>query len=273
MVGSTTAKSVRLLSPPPPRRRSTPEDELEVEEIDPSPPPPPSSPNSSPSVTDSNRPEMPPTTAVAAASVAATKQVLNINSSDTIMLGDEGGCVEWMADEGHEERQCGPRLQTDRGTLEMFITDTVLKQKKNPLKKSITRKLNQVRWFGSRTSKSRKPFRTDISIHQAREYVDGLDSLVRMAELNPKPNYPKFCQLESQDRARRLEEQQQQQLLQHQTQHQQPFRVLLDLVNAGVAPAVAAVAAVTAPAAAAPVAVEEKSPAVAAAATAATAAA
>jgi hypothetical protein len=116
----------------------------------------------------------------------------DINSLETIRLCDELG-VEWCADPDHAERQVGPLLMTDRGSLDLFVTDTVLMQKKRPNLKSIARKIKQVRWYGPRTGgKSRKPYTTDIPISHAREYVNGLLGLVMMAEKNPKPTFVEF---------------------------------------------------------------------------------
>jgi hypothetical protein len=123
----------------------------------------------------------------------------DINSLETIRLCDELG-VEWCADPDQPERQVGPLLMTDRGQLDLFVTDTVLMQKKRPNLKSIARKIKQVRWYGPRTGgKSRKPYTTDIPISHAREYVNGLLGLVLMAEKNPKPTYFEFCDRTSRD--------------------------------------------------------------------------
>jgi hypothetical protein len=115
------------------------------------------------------------------------------------MLCDKLG-VEWMADPDQAERQVGPLLRTDRGQLDLYVTDTVLMQKKRPNLKSIARKLKQQRWYGPRTGgKSRKPYTTDIPISHAREYVNGMMGLVLMAEKNPKPTYHEFCAREERD--------------------------------------------------------------------------
>jgi hypothetical protein len=115
------------------------------------------------------------------------------------MLSDKVG-VEWMADNGHLEHRVGPLLKTDRGQLDLFVTDTVLMQKKRPALKSIARKLTQQRWYGPCSGgKARKPYLTDIPINHAREYVNGLMRLVTMAENNPKPTYHEFCQQEGRE--------------------------------------------------------------------------
>jgi hypothetical protein len=129
---------------------------------------------------------------------------LDINSSETILLCDELG-VEWMADPDQVERQVGPLLRTDRGQLDLYVTDTVLMQKKRLNLKSIARKLKQQRWYGPRNGgKSRKPYTTDIPISHAREYVNGMMRLVLMAEKSPKPTYLEFCDRDARDnRSRR----------------------------------------------------------------------
>jgi hypothetical protein len=80
----------------------------------------------------------------------AGTEELDINSSETIMLSNEVG-VEWMSDDGHLEHRVGPLLKTDRGQLDLFVTDTELMQKKRPALKSIARKLKQQRWYGPRS--------------------------------------------------------------------------------------------------------------------------
>jgi hypothetical protein len=64
----------------------------------------------------------------------------DINSVETIRLCDELG-VEWCVDPDQPECQVGPLLMTDRGQLDLYVTDTVLMQKKRPALKSIARKL------------------------------------------------------------------------------------------------------------------------------------
>lgn len=116
--------------------------------------------------------------------------VFDINVPTDIMVGQAAG--DLVVDELDKELRLGPVLHIDGGNLKMFVSDTVLRSKKNAGQKAVIRKLNLIKFYNKKGSRKPGAFKFELSQHLVNEIANNMCGLGNMMNACPKATYADY---------------------------------------------------------------------------------
>lgn len=126
------------------------------------------------------------------ATAGGDDSMFDIGSSGTIKFGFDG--EEWTADDSFTERRAGPNVLLDSGKFEIYLADTVLKQKGKSRNKMVSRKLTIARHYTPKGSgsKAKKTFRTEVPMHCLKDFERAIRGVASMGIRSKRPTLEDF---------------------------------------------------------------------------------